>query len=96
MLGGVDWVSSSYCADKWCVEVAWQRSSACSGGNCVEAGFVKSTACAGGECVEAACGGVHHDEVRVRDSKNPDGPVLLFTRAEWDAFIKGAKAGEFD
>ncbi|MCC5574434.1 DUF397 domain-containing protein [Microtetraspora sp. AC03309] len=34
--------------------------------------------------------------VGVRDSKNQDGPVLVFTPEEWDAFIAGAKAGEFD
>lgn len=32
----------------------------------------------------------------VRDSKDPDGPVLLFTPAEWEAFVAGVKAGEFD
>lgn len=34
--------------------------------------------------------------VAVRDTKNPDGGTLIFTRAEWDAFIGGAKDGEFD
>jgi hypothetical protein len=32
----------------------------------------------------------------VRDSKNPTGPVLAFTRAEWDAFQAGVRAGDFD
>ena len=32
----------------------------------------------------------------VKDSKDPDGPVLTFTAMEWDAFIRGVKAGEFD
>jgi hypothetical protein len=32
----------------------------------------------------------------LRDSKNPDGPVLIFTEAEWEAFTLGARAGEFD
>jgi hypothetical protein len=34
--------------------------------------------------------------VAVRDSKNPDGPVLRFTHGEWSAFLDGAKAGEAD
>ncbi len=34
--------------------------------------------------------------IAVRDSKHPEGPVLLFTQAEWDAFVGGAKDGEFD
>ncbi|MBG0821147.1 DUF397 domain-containing protein [Planomonospora sp. ID91781] len=48
----------------------------------------------GGQCVEVADNlpGV----VAVRDSKDPDGPKLLFTPAEWKAFVGGVKAGEFD
>jgi hypothetical protein len=34
--------------------------------------------------------------IAVRDSKYPDGPVLIFTPAEWDAFVGGARDGEFD
>ena len=44
-------------------------------------------------CVEVAFVG---DAIAVRDSKNPAGPVLLFTQGEWDAFVGGAKDGEFD
>jgi hypothetical protein len=35
-------------------------------------------------------------EVLMRDSKHPDGPVLHFTTDEWNAFVAGVKAGEFD
>jgi hypothetical protein len=47
-----------------------------------------------GECVEVADNlpGV----VAVRDSRDPDGPVLTFDPAEWRAFIDGARDGEFD
>jgi hypothetical protein len=34
--------------------------------------------------------------VAVRDSRKPDGDVLFFTPGEWDAFVGGAKDGEFD
>jgi len=34
--------------------------------------------------------------VAVRDARHPDGDVLFFTPAEWDAFVGGAKDGEFD
>jgi hypothetical protein len=34
--------------------------------------------------------------VAVRDSKDPHGPILRFTRAEWAAFLDGAKTSEFD
>lgn len=44
-------------------------------------------------CVEVACVG---GAIAVRDSKNPTGPALVFTRDEWDAFLGGAKDGEFD
>ena len=36
------------------------------------------------------------DAVEVRDSKDPDGPVLRFTSAELAAWIDGATKGEFD
>jgi hypothetical protein len=44
-------------------------------------------------CVEVAPVG---GQIAVRDSKDPAGPALLFTRAEWSAFLLGANAGEFD
>ncbi|MGE5290469.1 MAG: DUF397 domain-containing protein [Micromonosporaceae bacterium] len=34
--------------------------------------------------------------ILMRDSNNPDGPVLAFTEDEWRAFIAGVKDGEFD
>ena len=48
----------------------------------------------GGACVEIAANlpGV----VAVRDSKDPDGPVLGFSPRVWAAFTSGMKAGEFD
>jgi hypothetical protein len=32
----------------------------------------------------------------MRNSKYPDGTVLVFTPSEWDAFLQGVRAGEFD
>jgi hypothetical protein len=32
----------------------------------------------------------------VRDSKDPAGPALTFSAAEWSAFSAGVRAGEFD
>lgn len=50
----------------------------------------------GGDCVEVAVNlATADDVVLVRDSKNPTGPVLRFTRAEWTAFLAGANDGEF-
>ena len=46
----------------------------------------------GGQCVEVA---LASGTVGVRDSKNPNGPVLAFTPAEFSAFISGVTDGEF-
>jgi hypothetical protein len=67
-------------ADPDFADAAWFKSSFSGGNN--------------GACVEAAFvpGGVG-----VRDSKQHGrGPVLLFTHAEWSAFLTAARAGEFD
>ena len=48
----------------------------------------------GGNCVEVA--EMPDGSVAVRDSKNPEGGRLIFSLAEWDAFIGGVKDGEFD
>ena len=53
----------------------------------------RSRFCESSTCVEAAAVG---DDIVVRDSKTPDGPILRFNRAEWDAFVAGVRCGEFD
>lgn len=45
-------------------------------------------------CVEV--GGEFTGDILIRDSKDPDGPILRFTPDEWTAFIGGVKDGEFD
>ncbi len=80
---GVVWRKSSYSTANGgaCVEVAdltgsnWRKSSYSSAN--------------GGNCVEVAAGGP--GVVAVRDSKDPDGPALIFTPADWSAFIAGLK-----
>jgi hypothetical protein len=57
----------------------WRKSSF-SGGN-------------GGGCVEVARN--LHGIVAVRDSKDRQGPALVFTSAEWLAFLDGVRADEF-
>ncbi|MFC1412704.1 DUF397 domain-containing protein [Streptacidiphilus sp. N1-12] len=34
--------------------------------------------------------------IAMRDGRSPEGPVLIFTPAEWRAFVLGARDGEFD
>lgn len=65
-------------------------------GHCVEA-FWKTSSKSGaahGACVEVKA---EDERILVRDTKdNGAGAVLSFTGPEWDAFITGAKDGEFD
>lgn len=54
-----------------------------------DASWFKSSFSQGnGECVEILRTG---ESIRVRDSKDPSGPVLAFTHGEWRAFL-----AEFD
>ncbi len=47
-----------------------------------------------GSCVEVARLG---ERIGLRDTKDHgNGPVLVFTNKEWDAFRSGVAAGEFD
>ena len=54
----------------------------------------------GGACVEVAVvpGSKEGSDyvITMRDSKDPDGPVLTFTPDEWKAFTLGVQDGEFD
>lgn len=54
----------------------------------------KASRSGNGGCVELAplAGG----GVAVRDSKDPEGPVLSFSRHEWMSFLDGMDKGEFD
>ncbi len=47
----------------------------------------------GGQCIEVAPGfaGV----MPVRDSKDPEGPALVFPATAFAAFVAGVKGGEF-
>ena len=60
-------------------------------------GWVKSShSFSNGNCVEVRAAGQHGEWVMVRDSKDPAGPQLAFTAADWVAFLRGVNAGEFD
>ena len=48
----------------------------------------------GGDCVEVARN--LPGAVAVRDSKDPEGPKLVFAPDEWRAFTAGVTAGKFD
>ncbi|MFD8081805.1 DUF397 domain-containing protein [Kitasatospora sp. NPDC059722] len=47
----------------------------------------------GGDCIEVATEGP--GGVPVRDSKDPQGPVLVFPALAWASFLSGLQAGDF-
>lgn len=49
--------------------------------------------CEVGSCVRIA---QKDDLILIGDSKDPDGPVLAYSRAEWRTFAEGIKQGDFD
>ncbi|WP_433374862.1 DUF397 domain-containing protein [Streptosporangium sp. CA-115845] len=87
--------------------IAWRKSSLSGAGqDCVEVGvWIKSTLGGGngGSCVEVMLADNPQSKVErmagterlllVRDSKNPDGPVLSFPPREWGAFLASIKGG---
>jgi hypothetical protein len=84
------------CETSSCVEVlrvenqGWHKSSKCEAGACVEVAAVR---CEAGNCVQASWApGVG---VVLRNSQRPD-EVITCDAQEWDAFVAGVKAGEFD
>ncbi|MFG3239973.1 DUF397 domain-containing protein [Streptomyces sp. NPDC086796] len=93
MSTALEWFKSSYSGDEGgqCLEVAyeWRKSSysGSEGGQCLEVGYhwQKSSHSAdeGGACVEVAA---HTAAVHVRDSKDPEGPVLTVAPTTWTAF----------
>lgn len=54
--------------------------------------WVRSTRCETSACVEVA---FVDSGIAVRDSKDPDGPILKFALYQWEAFMSGLVAGEF-
>lgn len=109
---GLRWRKSSHSTDTGgqCVEIAsvpvqWQNRSQRDniGGACVDLEAlapavvewqksIRSTD-TGGQCVEVAD---LASAVAVRDSKDPDGPKLVFGAGAWSAFAARAKGGQLD
>jgi hypothetical protein len=47
-----------------------------------------------GNCLELAK--LPSGEFALRNSRDPNGPALIYTRAEIEAFVLGVKDGDFD
>jgi hypothetical protein len=88
------WRKSSHSfANGNCTEVAaWRKSTASATGNCAEVGArrTSSRSAGAGECAEVGQDGA---VVGVRDSQDPDGPVLVFGPVAWVAFLEGLRGG---
>lgn len=50
----------------------------------------------GGNCVEAGPLADGTERVAVRHSHRPDAETIIYTRAEWEAFLAGVRNNEFD
>jgi len=48
----------------------------------------------GGDCVEVAIGFIL-GAVPIRDSKDPEGPALIFTTEAFTSFVRAVAAGDF-
>lgn len=55
--------------------------------------FKSSHSQSGGQCIEVA--DCFPGSVPVRDSKDPEGPALIFPAVAFAAFVGAVKAGEF-
>jgi hypothetical protein len=77
---------------EWTVD--WIKSSQSGSLDCVQVAWTKSSRSTDtGACVQVKLDG---GKIWLRDSKHPDGPILKFTGAEWEAFLAGVRDGEFD
>lgn len=56
-------------------------------------GWRTAKSCAAGNCVQVA---TRDGLVLIGDTKNPGGPILTYSGAEWKEFLAGAKNGDFD
>lgn len=76
----------------------FRKASGCGDGTCVEVDteFRVAAGCGDGTCVEVGVCECKDGHVLVRDSKDPEGAALMFTRDEWRAFVTGVKLNEFD
>jgi hypothetical protein len=82
-------VKSSTSGSYGCVEARWRTATASVNSNCVEVAFSEVTVLADGAWE-------NRGRVEVRDSKDPAGPVLVFTPHEWRCFLDGVRRDEFD
>lgn len=91
------WIKSSRCDTNGCIEVDrnWVKSSrSMANGDCVEVNrsWRKSSRCDNNLCVEVALGDQDCGQVAVRDSKDPEGDILVFDSTDWMKFLNSLPA----
>jgi hypothetical protein len=94
--GAQDWQRSG--EGEGAIEIAFVRPGACPGAGAAAAGTaaaVAATAAAGADGVTGA-GGPGATWILMRVAGDPDGRVLVYDRNEWECFLDGVRAGEFD
>lgn len=52
-----------------------------------------SLSCESGACVQVAS---DQNAILIRNSRQPEGPLLEYTPEEWHEFVSGIKKGDFD
>jgi hypothetical protein len=90
------WFKSSHSTTNGCLEVHmhWRTSSHSTSNACVEVGVAyTSSHSAASNCVEVE--GLPEGGVAVRDSKDPDGPVVKFTPVSWQVLLDAVHRDEF-
>jgi hypothetical protein len=101
-ISNVTWRKASYSGGNGgaCIEVGvWHKSSHSggNGGDCCEVGGghkASHSGANGGGCVEVAS--TAKAPIAVRDSKDPNGPKLVFAPSAWESFIQRMRSATRD
>lgn len=77
--------------------IVWRKSSRSpnNGGSCVEAGVWRNGSCSDGGIAQSVDAALTADQVAIRDSKNPTGPLLAVAGAQWLRLLEEIKRDGF-
>lgn len=103
MDGNGGWVKSKFCDTNACVEVKptvpdeflFVRSPDCEGGACIEVAYQANIPHEAGMWHPGAPVATFHPDGSVTITSTTQPGFLEYTKEEWAAFVKGAKAGFF-
>jgi hypothetical protein len=89
MLKPDTWTTATASNGGNCLSAKWHISTYSGGNGCLTARW--HTPCGGGECIEARQ--PHNGFVQVRDSKDPQSPILQFAPERWKEFLTAIRTG---